>query len=67
MLEGGYDYNSTAKSVLGTIRGCFDKELFTGSDGIDKLKSKLEISSDFKDRKINNAEVLESIKEIFKV
>jgi len=67
MLEGGYDYNATAKSVLETIRGCFDKELFTGSSGIDKLKSKLEINSDFKDRKINNAEVLESIKEIFKV
>jgi acetoin utilization deacetylase AcuC-like enzyme len=67
MLEGGYDYNATAKSVLESIRGCFDKEMFTGSGGIDRLKSKLEINSDFKNRKIDNPDVLESIKEIFKV
>jgi acetoin utilization deacetylase AcuC-like enzyme len=67
VLEGGYDYNATARSVLETIRGCFDKEMFTGPGGIDNLKSKLEANSNFKNREINNAEVLKSIKEIFKV
>lgn len=67
MLEGGYDYNATAKSVLETVRGCFDKEIFAGSRGIDKLKGELEINGGFRDRKINNPEVLESIKEIYKV
>ncbi len=67
VLEGGYEYNATARSVLETIRGCFGKEDILKAGDTSKLKSKLGINSDFKNRKVRNAEVLESIKEIFKV
>lgn len=67
VLEGGYEYNATARSVLETIRGCLDEENFSETGDIDGLKSKLEINSDFENQKIKNADVLESVKEIFKV
>ena len=67
VLEGGYEYNATAKSVLETMRGCLDGEYFSETGDIDGLKSKLEIDSDLKSQKIKNADVLEKVKEIFKV
>ena len=67
ILEGGYEYNATAKSVLETIRGCFNGEDFSETSDIEGLVNKLEIDSDFKSQRIKNADVLENIKEIFKV
>ena len=67
LLEGGYDYNATARSVLETIRGCFNKEDFPDINTSIDLEDKLEINKDFKTRKIKNAMVLGKIREIFKV
>jgi len=67
LLEGGYEYNATARSVLETIRGCFDKEDFSDIGNNSDLENKLEIDRNLKTWKIKNAMVLDRVKEIFKV
>lgn len=54
ILEGGYEYNATARSVLETIRGCLHGKNFLET-------------CDFKNQEIKNKDVLSSIKEIFEV
>ncbi len=67
LLEGGYEYNATARSVLETIRGCFKKEDFSNiNDSVD-LEDKLKIDKNFKTQRIKNTVVLNKIREIFKV
>jgi acetoin utilization deacetylase AcuC-like enzyme len=67
LLEGGYEYNATARSVLETIRGCFNKEDFPDINEGTDLEDKLKIDKNFKTQRIKNAMVLNRIKEIFKV
>lgn len=67
LLEGGYEYNATARSVLETIRGCFNKEDFSGASSSADLEDKFEIDKNFRPQRIKNAIVLDRIREIFKV
>ncbi len=67
LLEGGYEYDSTAKSVLETIRGCFNKGDFSEIKNSADLEKKLGMSKDYRTGKVRNTEVLDSIKKIFKV
>ncbi len=68
LLEGGYDYNSTAKSVIKTIEGCFDEK--ESPDIIDEdinPAEKIKIDWNIRDDKVKNVLVLDKIKKIFKV
>ena len=67
LLEGGYEHNSTAKSVLETIRGCFNKGDFPDINNSIDLENKLEIDESFKIQKVKNVGILDAIRKIFKV
>jgi acetoin utilization deacetylase AcuC-like enzyme len=67
LLEGGYEYNATARSVLETIRGCFENKDLPGTAGKSDLENRLEIDRDFLAGKIKNTMVLDKVKEIFKI
>jgi len=67
LLEGGYDYNSTASSVLKTIQGCFNDEELINISSIKDLEEKININEDYRFKKIRNKILFNKIKEIFKV
>lgn len=68
LLEGGYDCNSTAQSVIETIRGCFDgensPEIFDPGAG---MARKMKVDWNLREDKIKNSLVLNKIRKIFKV
>ncbi len=67
LLEGGYNYDATAKSVLETIKGCLDENDSPEIGDSKNLEEKLGISGDHVIGNVRNTEVLSSIKKIFKV
>jgi len=67
LLEGGYEYNVTARSVLETIRGCFENKDFPDMEGKSDPENRLGIDRDFLTGHIKNTTVLKRVKEIFKV
>ncbi len=67
LLEGGYEYNATAESVLETIHGCFNNKDLSDIVSKSDLENGLGIDRDFFTGKIKNKMVLDKVKEIFKV
>lgn len=65
VLEGGYNHESTAYSVLKTIQGSLSGEEFSGIKNIEELENKLKEKEDFRLREIKNGLVLKEIKQIF--
>jgi len=67
LLEGGYEYNATAESVLETMRGCFDNKNLSDIGSKSDLENGLGIDRDFLAGKIKNKMILDRVKDIFKV
>ncbi len=67
MLEGGYEHNYTARSVLKTIEGCAGKEDLDGIRDTKDLEDRIKAMEDFRVKEVKNGMVFSKIKEIFKV
>lgn len=67
LLEGGYEYNSTARSVIKTIEGCLNEEELASINGTSGLENKIKVNGDFRSERLKNGLVLDRIREIFKV
>lgn len=65
VLEGGYEYFSTAESVLETLSGCMDVSEYGSVKDRRQLQNHLSREIDDLNKKIRNPHIIERVKKLF--
>jgi acetoin utilization deacetylase AcuC-like enzyme len=65
VLEGGYEYQSTAESVAATIMGSKEVETKDNLRSIDDLERYFDIDKDYRNNRVKNSMILEQVKKTF--
>jgi len=67
VLEGGYEFQSTADSAAATILGCMENGTGESMKSIDDLEQYFDMDGNFRKTRVKNLSVLEQITRIFGV
>ena len=65
VLEGGYDYRSTADSVVSTISACHEESIIMKLKNIDDIESYFKVDNDYREKRVRNRWMLEQLKKNF--
>lgn len=65
VLEGGYDYKSTADSIVSTISACLEDPIIRRIKNIDDMESYFEVDPDYRKNRVRNQLMLDQIKKNF--
>lgn len=67
VLEGGYDYKSTADSTVSTISACMEDHIIEKIESLDDMENYFKIDSEYRKDRIRNNAILEKLKKDFKL
>lgn len=65
VLEGGYDWDSTADSVVSTILACLEDSIIMNIKNINDIENYFEVDNDYRKDKVHNHLMLEQLKKNF--
>lgn len=65
VLEGGYEYSSTADSVVSTISACLKDSIIMKIKNIDDMESYFEVDNDYREDRVQNHLMLDQLKKDF--
>lgn len=65
VLEGGYDYRSTADSAVSTISACLEDSIIGKIKDIDDMEGYFEVDRDYRENRVRNHQALDRIKKNF--